>query len=258
MKEKFNKIKKEKLSPMLLILAITQVVVLLVSNIIAAKTFPLFTIGSLTIVMPCAVFLFPLVYVISDLISEVYKFKWSRRICWISFAMNLLMVVCFEIAIVMPGETDLSVLSSTWFLLVASMLSVMVGGWVNDIVFRSMKKATKGKHLTARILVSSVAGQFTDSLIYIPLGMYVFPKLFLGFSFMTLPQVAICVLLQPILKLIIEVIVSPLTNFLSRKLNKIEAENGNIYGTADENFNDGGLENTEVEEEKTTENSISE
>ena len=244
MKEKFNKIKQEKISPMLLLLAIAQVVILLISNIIAAKTFPLFTIGELTIVMPCAVFLFPLIYVISDLISEVYKFKWSRRVCWISFTMNLLMVICFEVAIVMPGATDLSVLSSTWFLLVSSMLSVMVGGWVNDVVFRKMKKATKGKHLTARILVSSVAGQFTDSLIYIPLGMYVFPKLVLGFSFMTLPQVAICVILQPILKLIVEVIVSPLTNYLSKKLNKIEAENNNVYGEADENFNDGGLENT--------------
>jgi uncharacterized PurR-regulated membrane protein YhhQ (DUF165 family) len=152
--------------------------------------------------------------------------------------MNLLMVICFEIAIGMPGETDLSVLSSTWFLLLSSLLSYTLGGWVNDVVFRAMKKATKGKHLTGRILISSVAGQFTDSLTYIPLGMYIFPKLVLGFSFMTIPQVIICILLQPCLKLIVECIVAPLTRFLCKKLNKIEAAQGNYYGNADENFSD--------------------
>ena len=237
-KQNLSNIKHETISPMLLILAITQVVALLISNIVAAKTFPLFTLDKwdLTIVMPCAVFLFPVTYIISDIISEVYKYKWSRRVCWTSFAMNLFMVLCFELAIRMPGETDLSVLSSTWFLLVSSLVSYTLGGWVNDITFKKMKSFCKGKHLTARILVSSVLGQFTDSLIYIPLGMYVFPKIVLGFSFMTIPQVVICVLLQPCLKLLIECIVSPFTRHICLKLNRIEAEAEHRYGEDDENF----------------------
>ena len=116
------------------------------------------------------------------------------------------------------------------------MLSYMVGGWVNDVVFKKMKSITRGDKLTARILVSSVCGQFADSLIYIPLGMYIFPKFILGFSFMTLPQVCICIILQPMLKLIIECIVAPLTRFICTRLNKIENEAGNIYGDAEENF----------------------
>ena len=186
--------------------------------------------------MPCAVFLFPITYIISDIISEVYKYKWSRRVCWTSFGMNLFMVLCFELAIAMPGETDLSVLSSTWFLLLSSLLSYTLGGWVNDITFKKMKTISKGKHLTSRILVSSVLGQFTDSLIYIPLGMYLFPKLVLGFPFMTIPQVIICVILQPCLKLVVECVVSPLTRYICVKLNKMESEAGHYYGTAEENF----------------------
>jgi uncharacterized integral membrane protein (TIGR00697 family) len=238
MKQKLSNIKNETISPMLLILSVIQVVTLLISNITAVKTFPLFTLNKwdLTIVMPCAVFLFPVTYIISDIISEVYKYKWSRRVCWTSFGMNLFMVLCFEMAIRMPGETDLSVLGSTWFLLVSSLLSYTLGGWVNDITFKKMKMISKGRHLTARILVSSVLGQFTDSLIYIPLGMYLFPKLVLGFPFMTIPQVIICVILQPCLKLIIECIVSPLTRHLCVKLNTIENEAGHYYGSAEENF----------------------
>lgn len=237
-KQHLSNIKYETISPMLLILAVTQVVVLLISNIVAAKTFPLFSLSEwdLTIVMPCAVFLFPITYIISDIISEVYKYKWSRRVCWTSFGMNLFMVLCFELAIAMPGETDLSVLSSTWFLLLSSLLSYTLGGWVNDITFKKMKTISKGKHLTSRILVSSVLGQFTDSLIYIPLGMYLFPKLVLGFPFMTIPQVIICVILQPCLKLVVECVVSPLTRYICVKLNKMESEAGHYYGTAEENF----------------------
>jgi uncharacterized integral membrane protein (TIGR00697 family) len=237
-KQNLSNIKNEIISPMLLLLTVIQVVTLLISNIVATKTFPLFTISDwdLTVVMPCAVFLFPVTYIVSDIISEVYKYKWSRRVCWTSFAMNLFMVLCFEIAIIMPGETDLSVLGSTWFLLVSSLLSYTLGGWVNDITFKKMKTMSKGKHLTTRILVSSVLGQFTDSLIYIPLGMYVFPKLVLGFSFMTIPQVIVCVILQPCLKLIIECIVSPVTRWVCLKLNKMESEAGHYYGTEEENF----------------------
>jgi uncharacterized PurR-regulated membrane protein YhhQ (DUF165 family) len=111
-----------------------------------------------------------------------------------------------------------------------------LGGWVNDITFKKMKTISKGKHLTSRILVSSVLGQFTDSLIYIPLGMYLFPKLVLGFPFMTIPQVIICVILQPCLKLVVECVVSPLTRYICVKLNKMESEAGHYYGTAEENF----------------------
>jgi hypothetical protein len=55
---------------------------------------------------------------------------------------------------------------------------------------------------------------------------------------MTIPQVIICIILQPCLKLVIECIVAPLTRFLCKKLNKIEAAQGNYYGNPDENFND--------------------
>ena len=71
LKQKLTNITKETISPTLLVLATVQIVALLISNIIATKTFPLFTLSKwdLTIVMPCAVFLFPVTYIISDIIS---------------------------------------------------------------------------------------------------------------------------------------------------------------------------------------------
>lgn len=235
MKEKiknwWGNIKKEKLSPMLLILVVVNTVAMLISNIIAAKTFPLFTIESvdLTVVLPCAVIIFPITYIASDVFSEVYGYKWTRRTAWISFVMNLIMVAFFEIAIVMPGTTDLSVLHSTWFLLLASLIAYMFGDFMNDIVFVKMKKKHGERGFIGRAVLSSLIGEFCDSAIYIPLGMALLPKWILGFPFMTWAQVGLCVIIQPLFKVCYELIVSPITFGLSKKLKQLEKDAGNSY-----------------------------
>lgn len=229
LKEKLSSFKNEKVSPMLLVLIVISTIAMLVANIIATKTFPLFSIGDIQVVLPCAVIVFPITYILSDVFSEVYGYKWSRRTAWISFAMNLFMVVIFEIAIVMPGTTDLSVLHSTWFLLIASLIAYMVGDLMNDLVFKKLKAKHGEKHFVIRAMLSSLCGEFCDSLIYIPLGMLLLPKLFLGFSFMTWAQVGICVILQPLFKVAYELIISPLTYFVSQKLKNIEKSAGNTY-----------------------------
>lgn len=230
-KNRLKTLKKEKVSPMLLILTVVNTAAMLISNIIAAKTFPLFTLQNLglTVVLPCAVIIFPITYILSDVFSEVYGYKWTRRTAWISFLMNLLMVVFFEIAIVMPGATDLSVLHSTGFLLLASLVAYMFGDLMNDLVFVRMKKKQGEKGFVGRAVLSSLVGAFCDSLIYIPLGMAILPKLILGFSFMTWPQVALCVVIQPLFKVCYELLISPITYGLSKKLKKAEKEAGNVY-----------------------------
>lgn len=235
MKEKIKNwwggVKQEKVSPFLLIMIVVNTVAMLIANIIAAKTFPLFTIpgADLTVVLPCAVIIFPVTYIASDVFSEVYGYKWTRRTAWISFIMNLIMVAFFELAIVMPGETDLSVLHSTWFLLIASLVAYMFGDFMNDVVFVKMKKKHGEKGFIWRAALSSLVGEFCDSLIYIPLGMAILPKLILGFPFMTWPQVGLCVIIQPLFKVCYELIVSPLTYWLSKKLKQLEKDAGNSY-----------------------------
>ena len=237
MKEKiknyFSELKTMKWSPMLAFLFVFRVVCLLIANIVAAKTFVLFSVGkgaeAFQILMPTAVFLYPFIYVISDVMSEAYSYKVSRLSTWVSFTMNLFMVLCFEIAIAMPGATDLGVLGSTWFLLIASLLSYMVGAFVDDRVFRKLKYKDGRKGLLGRCLISSVCGQLIDSAIYLPLGMYLFPLMVFGFPWMTPLQLLICVLLQPCIKVIVELIVSPLTKIISKKLLTMELQVGNVY-----------------------------
>lgn len=228
-KNTWEKFTHEKISPMLVVLIVISTTAMLIANIIAAKTFPLFTAGDLTVLLPCAVIIFPVTYICSDVFSEVYGYKWSRRTAWLSFFMNLLMVTAFEIAIIMPGTTDLSVLHSTWFLLIASLIAYMVGDFVNDIIFKKMKVKRGEKGFVWRAALSSLGGEFCDSLIYIPLAMGLLPMAFAGGSFMSWPQIALCVVFQPLMKFAFEFVISPLTYWLTRTLKKMEASRGFTY-----------------------------
>ena len=100
--------------------------------------------------MTGAVIVFPITYILSDLFSEVYGYEWSRKTCYMAFAMNMLMVVFFEIAIHTPSpsywtnqEAFQTVLGSTPRVLFASMLAFLFGDWANDKVFAKMKEKPK-------------------------------------------------------------------------------------------------------------------
>ena len=70
---------------------------LLVSNIIAGKLILVFGL-----VLPSAVILFPITYILGDVFTEVYGFRKTRIVIWMGFAANALMSVIFLAAIALP------------------------------------------------------------------------------------------------------------------------------------------------------------
>ncbi|MCU1640521.1 MAG: hypothetical protein JWN03_796 [Nocardia sp.] len=164
----------------------TQVVViftavLLISNICATKGVQFFThnhlsVGPVTILpltLDGAFFLFPLAYVIGDILSEVYGFRATRRAVYYGFAMLVLMIACFWIAIEMPagalGDSTDSfrvALSKTPQLALAGVSGYVVGQFLNSVTLVLIKERTKEKHLWARLLGSTVAGEIGDTLVF--------------------------------------------------------------------------------------------
>ena len=174
--------------------------------------------------MTGAVIVFPVTYILSDLFSEVYGYEWSRKTCYMAFAMNMLMVVFFEIAIHTPSpsywtnqKAFQTVLGSTPRVLLASMLAFLFGDWANDKVFAKMKE----KHLNemkgfgARAILSSLIGEMCDSLIFIPIA-------FMG----TMPFETLIVMgiTQVSLKTLYEIIILPLTTYFTRKASIYESK----------------------------------
>ena len=210
--------KLKKVSELQLFLSVLFVTSLLISNIITAKQV-LLPFG---ITMTGAVFIFPVTYILSDLFSEVYGYRWSRITCYLAFAMNLLMVLLFSLVIVTPApdywtnqEAFQTVLGSTPRVLAASLLAFVLGDMVNDKVFRRMKE----KHLNElkgfgwRAILSSLAGELVDSLIFLPLA-------FLGQ--MPIATLAVMTICQVGIKTGYEVVILPITRFVVKLVSKYE------------------------------------
>ena len=209
---------KKKISLLQMILTLLFVVSLLISNIITSKQM-LLPFG---IVMTGAVVIFPITYILSDIFSEVYGYKWSRLTCLLAFIFNLFMVIIFTIVIKSPApdywlkqNAFEVVLGSTPRILFASLTAFMLGDFVNDRVFRKMKEKHLNNHngFSLRAMFSSLCGELTDSLIFIPLA-------FIG----TMPVKTMVVMgiTQVLIKTGYELLILPLTNVLMKKVSNYE------------------------------------
>ena len=140
----------------------------LISNITAQKGVelgPLITDG--------AFFLFPISYVIGDVIAEVYGFKTARRAVFTGFGIAVVAVVSFYIAIWLPPagfydmqDTFAAVLGLLPRVVVASLTGYVVGQLLNAWVLQKMKDRFGRGNLWARLIGSTVVGEFADTLLF--------------------------------------------------------------------------------------------
>ena len=209
---------KKKISTIQAILTVVYVVSLLISNIITAKQVLL----PFNITMTGAVFIFPITYILSDVFSEVYGYKWSRITCYLAFTMNLFMVIVFSLVIKTPSpsywtnqEAFQTVLGNTPRILFASLLAYVIGDFVNDKIFSKMKQKHKDmKGFGFRAILSSLFGELVDSMIFLPLA-------FLGQ--MPVQTLLVMTAMQVLIKTGYEVVILPVTTLVAKKLHKIEA-----------------------------------
>jgi queuosine precursor transporter len=150
------------------------VVVLVISNIIAAK---FFAIGPLRI--SCAQMLFPITYIFGDIFTEVYGYSASRRAIWLGFFASLLLVALTYVAVVVPGApeyTDQSAFATVFKpvgrIVVASLVAFWCGEFANSFTLAKMKLLTKGKYLWTRTIGSTVVGQAVDTTVVIFASFY--------------------------------------------------------------------------------------
>ena len=145
------------------------VTALVVSNIVAVK---LVEISGR--VFPAGLVVFPLAYLLGDVLTEVYGLRAARAVIWLGFTCNLLAVGAIQIAIVLPaapfyeeGDAYEAVLGTTWRIFLASLAAYVIGELVNAYVLARLKAATAGRFLWMRTIGSTIAGEGLDSLIFV-------------------------------------------------------------------------------------------
>ncbi len=155
-------------------------VVLVVSNIAATKGIE-FDVGSwsvgsvqiLPIITDGGAFLFPLAYILGDVISEVYGFRAARRAVVTGFAMALLAAATFWVVEQAPGASFYenqaafeAVAGPVGRIVLASVTGYVVGQLVNSWVLVRMKQRRAERGLWARLIGSSGVGEAVDTLLF--------------------------------------------------------------------------------------------
>lgn len=177
----------------------------LVANVLSTLVAP-YTIGPFQ--LSGGFIVFPIVFIISDVMSEVYGYKASRKVAWVSMALNLLMALSFFGMYLLLGPERAAGIEQlakvSWLICIAGLVAGQIGDWVNDIVFQIVRDYSSRSPFIVRALLSSFFGQTVDSTIF------VFGGLVLAFG---LPlKVAIITLgSQVVAKLAVEVILFPVT-----------------------------------------------
>src|SRR5687767_367493 len=147
---------------------------LLTANTIAAK---LIVVGG--VVLTAGIVIFPISYVLGDVLTEVWGYGAARRVIWLGFACNLLMVIAIRIGGVLPpapyGASQPAydeVLGQTPRILLASFVAYLIGEFANAFVLAKLKIATRGRWLWLRTIGSTVIGQALDSAVFVTLAFY--------------------------------------------------------------------------------------
>ena len=197
-------------------------VCLIAANLLETKVIQ---IGGIT--ATAGLIVFPISYIINDCIAEVWGFKKARLIIWSGFAMNFLVVLFGQLAVMLPaapfwqGEEGFNfVFGLAPRIAAASLIAFLAGSFLNAYVMSRMKVASQGKNFSARAILSTVAGESADSLIFFPIA-------FGGL----IPFDALLVMIgtQAVLKTLYEIMILPVTIRVVKYIKKVDGND--VYDT---------------------------
>lgn len=203
-------------SPTFLLLAVLFCVCLIVSNLMEIKTVSL---GPLQ--LTAGVIVFPISYIISDCIVEIYGFRRARFVIWLGFAMNMLVSLLLQIGIWLPGDAQWHgqeamemIFGAVPRIFAASFTAFLCGSMVNAYVMARMKAGREGtRGFSARAIISTLWGEGVDSCIFFPIA-------FAGV--LPLRTILSLIVTQALLKTAYEIIILPVTLRVVKRLRSIE------------------------------------
>ncbi|MDR1357163.1 MAG: queuosine precursor transporter [Tannerellaceae bacterium] len=190
---------------------------LVTSNLLETKVIQLFGITA-----TAGLLVFPISYIINDCIAEVWGFKKARLIIWCGFASNFLLIAFSQLSVHIPaapfweGEAAFNfVFGLAPRITVASLLAFLAGSFINAYVMSRMKIASKGRNFSARAIVSTLAGESADSLIFFPIAFW---------GLVPFPELLLMVGTQALLKSLYEVLILPATIRIVKYIKKVDGQ----------------------------------
>ena len=171
----------------------------LVSNLMAVKVIGFFNLfyfdaGTIT---------FPFAYMLGDVLTEIWGYRTTRKIIFLTFFCNLVMVICTQIGVWLPSPDYLDMTAQSYNtvfnyvprIVLGSLTGFLLGELSNSWIMERIKKKTDGKHLWVRTIGSSIIGYVFDTVPFVLIA-------FLGV--LTTRDIMLMIALQYLMKLAIE------------------------------------------------------
>jgi len=198
--------------------------ILLISNVVAVKpiAFGSLAIGdlSLPLVFDGGVFLFPLAYILGDVLTEVYGLKASRRAILTAFGLAALASLTILAVQVMPPASGWenqaafeAVLGFVPRIVLASLAGFLAGQLLNAWVMDVMHRRNSGRLLRVRLIASTLVGELADTVLFCTIA---FAGIITGIDFV------MYIFLGYIVKVLAEVVLLPITTRVIRVVRRAE------------------------------------
>ena len=181
--------------------------------------------------MTAGLIVFPVSYIINDVVCEVWGYGRTRMLIWLGFAMNFFFVTMGAIADWIPGasywegeEGFHQIFGLAPRIAGASFLAFVCGSFINAYIMSRMKLSSNGRNFSFRAVLSTIGGELTDSIIFFPLA--------LG-GVIPWEEMPSLVITQVTLKTVYEIIVLPVTirivKFTKEHDHEDVYDNGMVY-----------------------------
>ena len=144
---------------------------MITSNILATRTMEISFIA-----LPCSILTFPILFIVNDILSEIYGYKLTKDVIYLGFIINLVAVVLYQVAMIFPSNSPnapafAALLSTTPRLFVAGLISYMASNLLNSKILVKLKEKYHNL-LFVRVVGSTVIGVTVDSVIFIFTSFY--------------------------------------------------------------------------------------
>ena len=156
--------------PLMLVTAVFATLYL-VSNVMAVKVicfldYPTFDAGTIT---------FPFAYMLGDVLTEIWGYRTAKKVIWITFLCNIILVACTQIGVWLPSPDYLQETANAYNhlftyvprIVVGSLVGFLLGELSNAWIMDWMKRKTEGKFLWLRTIGSSIVGYFFDTVPFV-------------------------------------------------------------------------------------------
>jgi len=226
--------KQQRISVLFMFYSILFCVCLITANVLETKQISLGPAN-----MTAGLIVFPVSYIINDVVCEVWGYGRTRMLIWLGFAMNFFFVTMGAIADWIPGasywngeEGFHQIFGLAPRIAGASFLAFICGSFINAYIMSRMKLSSNGKNFSFRAVLSTIGGELTDSLIFFPLA--------LG-GVIPWEEMPSLVITQVTLKTVYEIIVLPITirvvKFTKEHDHEDVYDNGMVYNIFKLNLN---------------------